>query len=79
MHDTPQNGGVVGTLPHLPFRKVAPEAEVPFHKSIIDNFMVYQDPLEANSLQLLGHPGNSESFSMISVIIFEVKMVDEQK
>ena len=37
------------------------------------NFMVYQDRLEINLLQLFGHPENSEWFSIISVIIFEVK------
>jgi len=30
-------------------------------------------------LQLFGHPENSEQFSIISVIIFEVNIVDEQK
>jgi len=41
--------------------------------------MVYQDRLEINLLQLFGHPDNSEWFSVISVIIFEVNIVDEQK
>jgi len=30
------------------------------HNSIISNFMVYQDRLDTNSLQLFGHPENSE-------------------
>jgi len=30
-------------------------------------------------LQLFGHLENSESFSIISVIIFEVNIVDEQE
>jgi len=45
-----------------------------FHNSIIGNFMVYQDRLETNLLQLFRHPENSEWFSMISVIIFEVNI-----
>ena len=47
-----------------------------FHNSIIGNFVVYQDRLETNLLQLLGHPKNSEWFSIISVTIFEVNIVD---
>jgi len=52
-----RHGG--GTAP-LPFQKGATGAEVPFHTSIIGNFMVYQDRLETNLLQLFGHPQNSE-------------------
>ena len=50
-----------------------------FHNSIIGHFMVYHDRLETNLLQLYRHPDNSEWFSIISVIIFEVNTVDEQK
>ena len=50
-----------------------------FHNSIAGNFMVYQDRLETNLLQIFRHPGNSEWFSIISVIIFEVNIVDEHK
>jgi len=50
-----------------------------FHNSVIGNFMVYQDQLETNLLQLFRHSENSEWFSIISVIIFEVNIVDEQK
>jgi len=50
-----------------------------FHDSIIGNFMVYQDRLETNLLRLFRQPENSEWFSIISVIIFEVTIVDEQK
>jgi len=35
-------------------------AEVPFYKSIIGNFMVYQDQLETFLLQLFAHPETSE-------------------
>jgi len=56
-------------------------AEVPFYKSIIGNgnFMVYQDRLETNLLQLFTHPENSEWFSIISAIIFKVNIAHEQK
>jgi len=41
--------------------------------------MVYQDRLKTKLLQVFGHPENLECFSIISVIIFEVNIVDEQK
>ena len=41
--------------------------------------MVYQDRLETYLLQLFAHPATSEQCSTISVIIFEVKIVAEQK
>jgi len=42
--------------------------------------MFYQDRLvETNLLQLFAHPENSERFSIISVIMFEVHIIDEQK
>ena len=44
--------------------------EVPFHHSITGNFMVYQDRIETNLLQLFAHPEISERFSIISVLIF---------
>jgi len=52
-----------------------------FHNSINirGNFMVYQDRFVKNLLQLFGHPENSEWFSISSIIIFEVNIVDEQK
>ena len=40
-----------------------------FHHSIVDNFMVYQDRIETNLLQLFAQQENSEWFSIISVII----------
>jgi len=43
------------------------------------NFMVYQDRFERNLLQLLEHPSNSEWFSIISPILFEVNVVALQK
>jgi len=49
-----------GGISPLTFQKRATGAEVPFHNSIIGEFMVYQDRLETNSLQVFGHPENSE-------------------
>jgi len=43
------------------------------------NFMVYQDRIETNLLQLFAKQENSEWFFIISVIIFEVNIVAEQK
>jgi len=41
---------------------------VPFYKSIIGNFMDYQDGIETNLLQLFGHPDTvlQKWFSIIS-------------
>jgi len=41
--------------------------------------MAYEDRLETNLLQLLVHPENSEWFSIIFVIVFEVNIVAKQK
>ena len=73
---TPENGFVC--LPY-PFIRGAMGADVPFYKSIMGNFMVYQDPFEINLLQLLAHLQPSEWFSIISGTIFEVNLVAEQK
>jgi len=72
------SGGMTDHCP-CPIEKGATEAEEPFYKSIIGNFMVYQDQLEINLFQLLAHPENSEWFFIISVIIFEINNVVEQK
>jgi len=50
-----------------------------FHCSIMGNFMVFQDRIKTNLLQLFGQQENSEWFSIISLIIFEVNIVAEQK
>jgi len=47
--------------------------KVPFH-SYHCNFMVYQNQLETNLLQLFAHSENSKWLSIISVI-FEVNIV----
>jgi len=49
--------------------------QVPLHNSIIGNLMVYQDRLETSFLQLFAHTENSEWFSIISAIIFEVNIL----
>jgi len=41
--------------------------------------MVWQDRIETNLLQLFAQQENSEWFSIISVVIFEVNIVAEQK
>jgi len=52
-------GGMAVALPLFPFNRET-GAEVSFHNSIRGNFVVYQDRLETNLLQLFGHPENSE-------------------
>jgi len=47
----------------LTFLKGANVADVPFHNSIMRDFMVYQDRLETNLLQLFAYTENSEWFS----------------
>jgi len=71
----PESGGVVPVT----FQKGGNGAEVPRHNSIIGNFMMCQDRIETNFLQLSAHPENSEWFSLISVIISEANNVAEQK
>jgi len=58
-----------------PFERGETGTQVPLHTSIISNFMIYQDHLEANLLQLIAHTYNSEWFSIISVISFEANIV----
>ena len=50
-----------------------------FHNNIVAIFVVDQDRLKTNLLQLFGRPEFSEWYSIISVIIFEINIVDEQK
>ena len=60
---------------YLPFRKGSNGADVSFHNRIIGNFSVCQDRIETDLLKLCAHPENSEWFSVISVIIVEVKLL----
>jgi len=53
--------------------------EAPFHNSIIGNFMIDQDRLERNLLQLFAHPEDSHWFSTVFVFIFEASIFAEQK
>jgi len=57
---TPENGGSREHCTLSPFESGATVAEVPFHNSILGNFMVYQDRLEINLLQPFGHTHISE-------------------
>jgi len=59
--------------------EIAKGTDVPFHNSIIGNFIVYQDRTETDLWKLCVHPENSEWFSVISVVIFEVNIVAEQE
>ena len=64
---------------YLPFGKGTNGADVYFHNSIIGIFVVYQNQIETDLLKLCAHLENSEWFSVISVVIFEVEIVAEQK
>jgi len=61
------------------FRKGSSGADVSFRNSIIGNFIVYQDRIETDLLKLCARPENPEWFSVISIIIFVIKIVAEQK
>ena len=74
-----KNGQFTCPVRYLPFRKGSNTADLPFHNIIIGNFIVYQDRIETVLLKLCAHPENSEWFSVIYVIVFEVKIVAEQK
>ena len=50
-----------------------------FYNSITGNFMVYPDRLEKKFIAAIGHRENSEWFSISSVIVFEVNIIDEKK
>ena len=86
---TPESGCRTGAFPLLFhkgaemsfYKRGATWAEVSFFKSIIGNFIVYNDWIETNLLQLFAHAETSEQFSVISGIIFEVsiKIVAEHK
>jgi len=78
-----RNGGAWQGHCRCPLKGEATGAQVPLHNSIIGNFVVYQDPLETNLLQLFAQAENSEWFSTISpsllcfAIAFEVNIVSE--
>jgi len=48
---------------------------VPFYENIVGNFIVYQDHIETNLLQLLAQPETSDWLSIIFGIIFDVQLV----
>jgi len=45
----------------------------------MDNFIFYQDRIEANFMQLFAYQENQKWLSEISVIVSEVNIVSEQK
>jgi len=53
---------MAGALSPLPFQKAGNGGGGAFSKQYLRfiNFMIYQDGLETNLLQLFGHPENSE-------------------
>jgi len=64
--------------PTLPFQKGGNGGGGAFcYNSVIDHFMVYQHRIETHLLQQFTQQENSEWFSIISVIIFEVNIVAE--
>jgi len=62
-----------------PFERGAMGRICLFNNSIIGNFIVYKDRIETVLLKLSAHPENSDWFSVIFVIVFEVKIVAEKK
>jgi len=50
--------------PSCPLKGGATWAQVALHDNVISNFMIYQDRLETNSLQLFARTQNSEWFSI---------------
>ena len=72
---TPEYGGISP----LPFQKRGNVGGGTFSWQCHRQFMVDQDWLETNLLQLFSHPEKSEWISAISGTIFEVNVVDEQK
>jgi len=47
--------------------------------AVLYNFMVYQDTIEINLLQLLAHTETSECFFIYSGFSFELNIVGEKK
>jgi len=70
---------MAGALPPLPFQRGDTGAEVPIHNGIIGNYMVIKIDLKQIYCRYSGVQKNPEWFSIISVIIFEVNIVDKQK
>jgi len=76
IRDAVERGNDEGLFP-LTFHKGLRDQRCLFPK--VGKLMAYQHRIETNLLQLFAHPKSSEWFSIISGIIFEVKIVDEQK
>jgi len=52
---TPERGCMTVALPPCPLKGGETGTQVPLHNSIIRNFMIYQNRLATNSLQLFAH------------------------
>jgi len=75
---TRESRKITWALPTLPFQKGGKGGGGAFcYNSVIDHFMVYQHRIETHLLQQFTQQENSEWFSIISVIIFEVNIVAE--
>jgi len=70
-----RNGGAIRGHCPPPFERGGQRGHKCLLTSIMSNFMIYQHQLETNLLQLFAHTENSEWFSIISVISFEVNIV----
>jgi len=73
---TAEQGWMTEHLP-LPFERGSIGVHVPLYNSIISNFMIYQDRLETNLLQLFAHTKFRMCFSVISVTVSKVNIVAE--
>ena len=70
---------MAGALPPSLTKRGATGQWCLFGNSIIGNFMVHQERFETKLIQLFAPPKNSEWFSIISVIIFELTSFLKQK
>jgi len=76
-----ENSRDTGERGHCPFPFIrgTTGAEMPFHRSVIGNFMVYQDRLETFIAAIRTARNLRVVFYNLSVIIFEVNIVAEHK
>ena len=72
-----ENGGVAGAFPLCPFKRGAMGQR--FFFITVSQVISWFIKIDLYSLQLFWHPENSEWFFIISVTIFKVNIVDEQK
>jgi len=70
---------MTGLFSPCPFKREATGVDLLFHNRIISNFIVNNDRLETNLLQIFAHPQKPEWVSILSGRIFEVNVVARQK